>query len=206
MGIAPEEFDLLHSTVINTEGKVIFMFGGELSESAMALVAQFPDHFAGEGRSVSLHPLPLYNNSVGLHDMGFMKTHSVADVLAGNDDGIRALYVAGSLLPEQIADNRLALENLDFVVVQELFETETTQFADVVLPAASFAEIDGTYTNNDGFVQRVRQSIPPVYQAKADWMITVQLAKELGMDFEFEMSASAVFREIGERLPNYSGL
>jgi len=85
MGIAPEELDLLHSTVINTEGKVIFMFGGELSESAMALVAQFPDHFAGEGRSVSLHPLPLYNNSVGLHDMGFMKTHSVADVLAGDE-------------------------------------------------------------------------------------------------------------------------
>jgi NADH-quinone oxidoreductase subunit G len=206
MGIAPEELDLLHSTVINTEGKVIFMFGGELSESAMALVAQFPDHFAGEGRSVSLHPLPLYNNSVGLHDMGFMKTHSVADVLAGNDDGIRALYVAGSLLPEQIADNRLALENLDFVVVQELFETETTEFADVVLPAASFAEVDGTYTNNDGFVQRVRQSIPPVHLSRADWVITSQLAGEMGTDFGYQMSATAVFKDLASNIPAYAGL
>jgi len=206
MGINPEELDLLHSTVINTEGKVIFMFGGELSESAMALVAQFPDHFAGEGRSVSLHPLPLYNNSVGLHDMGFMKTHSVADVLAGNDDGIRALYVAGSLLPEQIADNRLALENLDFVVVQELFETETTEFADVVLPAASFAEVDGTYTNNDGFVQRVRQSIPPVHLSRADWVITSQLASEMGADFGYQMSATAVFKDLASNIPAYSDL
>ena len=74
------------------------------------------------------------------------------------------------------------------------------------LPAASFAEIDGTYTNNDGFVQRVRQSIPPVNQSKADWMITAQLAAELGMNFGFEMSASAVFREIAERVPAYAGL
>jgi NADH-quinone oxidoreductase subunit G len=206
MGIAPEELDLLLSTVINTEGNVIFMFGGELSESAMALVAQFPDHFAGEGRSVSLHPLPLYNNSVGLHDMGFMKTHSVANVLAGNDDGIRALYVAGSLLPEQIADNRLALENLEFVVVQELFETETTEFADVVLPAASFAEVDGTYTNNDGFVQRVRQSIPPVHLSRADWVITSQLASEMGADFGYQMAATAVFKDLASNIPAYAEL
>ena len=98
------------------------------------------------------------------------------------------------------------LEKLDFLVVQELFETDTTAFADVVLPAASFAEVDGTFTNNDGLVQRVRQSIPPVHQAKPDWMITAALAAELGKDFGFEMSASAVFREIADRVPAYAGL
>jgi len=91
-------------------------------------------------------------------------------------------------------------------VVQELFATDTTALADVVLPAASFAEVDGTYTNNDGFVQRVRQSIPPVNQAKPDWMITDQLARELGVEFGFGLSASAVFREISEQIPAYSGL
>src|SRR6185295_7333484 len=70
----------------------------------------------------------------------------------------------------------------------------------------SFAEVDGTFTNNDGFVQRLRQSIPPVQQSKADWMITAQLAAELGMNFGFEMSASAVFNEIAERIPAYAGL
>ncbi len=109
-------------------------------------------------------------------------------------ESIRAIYLAGSFLPEQLRGREEALGKLDFLVVQELFETDTTAFADVVLPAASFAEIDGTFTNNDGFVQRVRQSIPPVNQAKSDWMITAQLAAELGMDFGFEMSASAVFQ------------
>jgi anaerobic selenocysteine-containing dehydrogenase len=98
------------------------------------------------------------------------------------------------------------LSQLDFLVVQELFENETTAAADVVLPAASYAEQDGTFTNNDGFVQRVRQSIPPLHQSKPDWMITAQLAKELGLDFGYEMSASAVFREIGEKVPAFAGM
>ena len=76
------------------------------------------------------------------------------------------MYIAGSLLPAHLQENLDAL-NLDFLVVQELFETDTTAFADVVLPAASFAEVDGTFTNNDGFVQRVRKSIEPVHQSQA---------------------------------------
>jgi anaerobic selenocysteine-containing dehydrogenase len=90
--------------------------------------------------------------------------------------------------------------------VQELFQNETTKHADVVLPAASYAEIDGTFTNNDGFVQRVRKSIEPVHQAKSDWMITDLLAAELGLDFGFQMSSSAVFKEIAERVSAYSDL
>jgi predicted molibdopterin-dependent oxidoreductase YjgC len=99
-----------------------------------------------------------------------------------------------------------SLSDKDFVVVQELFQTETTAFADVVLPAASFAEVDGTYTNNDGFVQRVRQAISPVHQARADWMILSMLANELGTDFGYNMAATAVFKEIADTVPAYSGL
>jgi anaerobic selenocysteine-containing dehydrogenase len=156
---------------------------------------------------VLLHPLPLYNNSVGAHDVGMdTSAGSVTQMLDATGDAIRAMYVVGSFLPGQLSGREEALSKLDFLVVQELFETDTTAFADVVLPAASFAEIDGTYTNNDGFVQRVRQSIPPVNQSKSDWMITAQLAAELGMDFKFELSASAAFNEIAERVPAYAGL
>ncbi|PYS74317.1 MAG: hypothetical protein DMF73_03890 [Acidobacteria bacterium] len=95
---------------------------------------------------------------------------------------------------------------MDFLVVQELFETDTTEFADVVLPAASFAEVDGTFTNSGGLVQRVRKSVEPVHQSLADWMITARLATELGVDFGFERSSSAVFREIADRIPAYAGL
>jgi anaerobic selenocysteine-containing dehydrogenase len=98
------------------------------------------------------------------------------------------------------------LGRLDLLVVQELFETETTHYADVVLPAASAYEGDGTFTSNSGFVQRVRQSITPVHQAKQDWTITAQLARALGVDFGWQMSASAVFKELAERTPAYNGM
>jgi NADH-quinone oxidoreductase subunit G len=205
LGIEAGELQTLRQTIGETQGDVVIMFGGEMSADAQAVIAQLPYAFSGEGRRVLLHPLPLYNNSVGAHDMG-MTNRGATELLDAAGGSIRAMYVAGSFLPEQLAGREGALGKLDFLVVQELFETDTTAFADVVLPAASFAEIDGTYTNSDGFVQRVRQSIPPVNQSKSDWMITAQLAAELGMDFKFEMSASAVFNEIAERVPAYAGL
>ncbi len=98
------------------------------------------------------------------------------------------------------------LAKKDFIVVQEMFETATTEFADVVLPAASFAEVDGTYTNNTGFVQRVRQAIAPFNQAKADWMITSMIAREMGVDFGYNLSASAVFKTLADAVNGYNGL
>jgi NADH-quinone oxidoreductase subunit G len=207
LGIQANELQTLRETIAETQGDLVIMFAGELSAAAQAVVAQLPYALRADGRRVLLHPLPLYNNSIGAHDMGLMNgAMSATQMLAGAGGPIRAIYLAGSFLPAQLQGHEDALSKLDFLVVQELFETATTVFADVVLPAASFAEIDGTYTNNDGFVQRVRQSIPPVHQSRSDWMITAQLALELGMDFKFELSASAVFREIAERIPAYAGL
>ncbi|HVQ38664.1 MAG TPA: molybdopterin-dependent oxidoreductase, partial [Pyrinomonadaceae bacterium] len=207
LGIETSELQTLRQTIADTQGDVVIMFGGELSADAQAVLAQLPYAFKGEGRRVLLHPLPLYNNSVGAHDMGLDGgAMNAIQMLDAAGDAIRGMYIAGSFLPEQLAGREEALAKLDFLVVQELFETATTAHADVVLPAASFAEIDGTYTNNDGLVQRVRQSIPPVNQSKSDWMITAQLALELGLDFKFELSASAVFNEIAESIPSYEGL
>ncbi|HVS21133.1 MAG TPA: molybdopterin-dependent oxidoreductase [Pyrinomonadaceae bacterium] len=206
MGVQAIELETLRAAITETQGDVVIMFGGELSYAAQAVVAQLPYIFAGEGRRVLLHPLPLFNNSVGAHDMAKSEARSAIELLNAAGESIRALYVAGSFLPTHLRDHEDALTKLDLLVVQELFETDTTAFADVVLPAASFAEIDGTFTNNDGFVQRVRKSIDPVHQAKPDWMITALVAKELGVDFGFEMSASAVFREIAERVPAYADL
>ncbi|MDX6612272.1 MAG: NADH-quinone oxidoreductase subunit [Blastocatellia bacterium] len=206
-GVEVAELVALRDALKATEGDLVIMLGGELSTAAQAIVAQLPNAFAQEGRRVLLHPLPLYNNSVGAQDMGMMSGASSATQLLDSAGGdLRAMYVAGSFLPEHLDGREAALGKLDVLIVQELFETETTAFADVVFPAASFSEVDGTFTNNDGYVQRVRQSIPPVHQAKADWMITAQVAKELGADFGFQMSASAVFKEIADRVPAYSGL
>jgi NADH-quinone oxidoreductase subunit G len=193
--------------IADSTGDVVVMFGRELSPAAQAAIAQLPQKFATRDRRILFHPLPLFNNSIGAHDMGMMDAATSArGMLNAAGSSIRALYVAGSFLPEQIEGHEDALSKLDFLVVQELFETETTAAADVILPAASYAEQDGTFTNNDGLVQRVRQSIPALHQSKPDWVIVSQLAKELGMDFGYEMSASAVFREIGEKVPAYSGM
>jgi predicted molibdopterin-dependent oxidoreductase YjgC len=207
MGIDASELDAARATINETLGDLIIMFGGELSAAAQTVVAQLPHAFAREGQRLLLHPLPFFNNSIGAHDMGMMNGATIAtQMLESAGDAIRALYIAGSFLPEHLRGREEALGKLDFLVVQELFETETTAFADVLLPAASFAEIDGTFTNNDGFVQRVRQAIAPVHQSKPDWMIMDQLAKELGVDFGFQMSASAVFREIADHVPAYADL
>ncbi|MGH9943209.1 MAG: molybdopterin-dependent oxidoreductase [Pyrinomonadaceae bacterium] len=208
LGVEAGEIESARRLIEQAQGDVVIMFGGELSGAAQAVLAQMPASLGtSETRRFLFHPLPLYNNSVGVHDLGLMNgALSVTGMLGEAGDSIRAMYAAGSFLPEHLRGREDALSRLDFLVVQELFETETTRHADVVFPAASFAEVDGTYTNNDGLVQRVRQSIPPVHQAKPDWMITAQLAHALGVDFGFQMSASAVFKELAEGVPAYAGL
>jgi NADH-quinone oxidoreductase subunit G len=204
-----EEIDLieLRRALTSTEGDLVIMFGPEVSAEAQALIAQLPVTLGRGSHRVLLHPLPFYNNSVGAHDLGLMDgPHSATSMLDAAGDSIRAMYVAGSFLPAHLEGREDALGRLDLLVVQELFETETTHYADVVLPAASAYEADGTFTSNSGFVQRVRQSITPVHQAKQDWTITAQLARALGVDFGWQMSASAVFKELAERTPAYNGM
>jgi NADH-quinone oxidoreductase subunit G len=207
MGVEIAELDAARKAIAETQGAVVIMFGGELRAAAQACVAQMSHTFAGEGRRVLLHPLPLYNNSVGAHDM--LPGGKEAEELL-QDESIHALILAGKpLVPNVGGDGNEAVPNREFVVLWELFLSGVSEFdrqVDVVLPAASFAEVDGTFTNNDGFVQRVRKAIEPVHQSKPDWLIAAQLANAIGADTAFETSPSAIFREIGERLPAYSEL
>ena len=206
LGVETSELEQVRKAIEETQGDAIIMFGGELSPAAQAVVAQLPNTFGGDGRRILLHPLPLFNNSIGAHDMASETGKDINDVLGEAGGAIRAMIAAGNPLLSQPGGDPDGLPNLDFLVLWELFLTEVSEYADVILPAASFAEVDGTFTNNDGFVQRVRKSVEPVHQSKPDWIIAAQVAKALGHDFGYEMSASAVFREIGEKLPAYSGL
>ncbi|MEJ7847271.1 MAG: molybdopterin-dependent oxidoreductase [Pyrinomonadaceae bacterium] len=195
LGIESSEFDELLKTIGETEGEIVILLGSNLSPNAQALLANAAAGYGSDTRRVFLHPLPLYNNSVGANDMSAGKK-PLEDVLRNS----KALLIAGSL------QDSIVLTGKDFIVVQELFETETTAFADVILPAASFAEVDGTFTNNTGFVQRVRKAIEPINQAKADWVITSLIAREMDVDFGYDFSASAVFRTIADNVPAYAGL
>jgi NADH-quinone oxidoreductase subunit G len=197
LGIDVTEIAVIRDVINQSNGDIVILLGDDLSPEALAVAAQLPLQFPE--KRVLLHPLPLYNNSVGAADM-VPGGKTVAEVLNNS----RALYVCGSLLPQHL--DEAALGKMEFVVVQELFETDTTQFADVVLPAASFAENDGTFTNSGGLVQRVRQSVMPINQSKQDWVILSLLSYEFGVDFGFNMAATAVFRELADKVPAYAGL
>jgi len=99
-----------------------------------------------------------------------------------------------------------ALEKLEFLVVQDLFLTETAQYADVVLPGATFAEKDGTFTNTERRVQRIRKAIEPVGDAKPDWWIVCEIAKKMntkGFAFKHPIEIMA---EIASLTPSYGGI
>ena len=100
---------------------------------------------------------------------------------------------------------RSALKNLDFLVVQELFLTETAELADVVLPGASFAEKNGTFTNTERRIQRVRQAIPPIGSSRIDLDILMDLSTRLGYPMNYA-DASAVMDEVASVSAIYRGV
>ena len=121
----------------------------------------------------------------------------------------KALYLIGenSVLSEPDANHvKKALANLDFLVIQDIFLTETAQLADVVLPAASFAEQDGTFTSSERRVQRVRKAVSAPGESRPDWLITCQIAKAMGArGFDFE-HPSQIMDEIARLTPSYGGI
>lgn len=119
----------------------------------------------------------------------------------------KGLYIVGED-PAQTDPNsnevRRALKSLDFLVVQELFHTETTQYADVILPGASFAEKDGTFTNGERRVQRVRKAIEPL-AGMADWQVICGFANKMGYPMTYN-HPSEIMDEIASLTPSYGGI
>jgi predicted molibdopterin-dependent oxidoreductase YjgC len=122
---------------------------------------------------------------------------------------LKALYVMGAdPIGEKPAD-AAALASLDFLVVQDLFLTATAQQAHVVLPAASYVESDGTFTNTERRVQRAPQAVRPVGKAVADWAILMHIARyyAAGQTAGWDTpSVAAVFAEIARAVPAYADL
>ncbi len=122
---------------------------------------------------------------------------------------IKVLYQVGEnpVLSEADANHvKKALEKLEFFVVQDIFLTETAKYADLVLPACSFAEKDGTFTNTERRVQRVRKAVNPPGEAKDDWWITCEIAKRMGAKgFTFD-TVTEIVDEINSLTPSYAGI
>lgn len=121
---------------------------------------------------------------------------------------IKALYIIGENPLVSDADlNHVedSLDHLDFMVVQDIFMTETASRADVVLPASCFAEKDGTFSNTERKVQRVRRAVNPPGAAREDWLITAGIARRMGYPMIYE-NTGEIFDEIASLTPSYAGL
>lgn len=145
----------------------------------------------------------------GVKEMPANPGLTVTEMIGAAEEGkIRAMYIVGEnpVLSDPDANHVVhALEKLDFLVVQDIFLTETAQLADVVLPAASFAEKDGTFSNTERRVQRVRKAVEPPGQAKADWEIVCMLAKAMGYEMSYA-SPKEIMEEINRLTPSYAGI
>jgi formate dehydrogenase alpha subunit len=130
--------------------------------------------------------------------------------------GVRSLYIMGEnpmMSEPNLNHTRREMEQLEFLVVQDLFINESGAFADVFLPAASWAEKDGTFTNTDRRVQRVRRALPPRGQSRPDWEIICDLARRLEQRLGRAFTAgweytgpSEVLEEMGRVVPEYAGV
>ena len=137
---------------------------------------------------------------------GLTVTEIIKSALAPG--GVRGMYMLGEnpfLSDPNINKVRKALAALDFLVVQDIFLTETAEFADVILPASSYLEKDGTYTNTDRRVQLGRKVMDPPGQARVDWEVVQDIANRIGLDWRYS-SPSEVFDEMVALMPSYKNL
>jgi formate dehydrogenase alpha subunit len=134
---------------------------------------------------------------------------TLMEIMAAAEKGeIKALYIMGEnplLSDPDLKHVEKELRNLELLIVQDIFNTETSRLADVVLPAASFAEKEGTFTNTERRVQRVRKIVDAPGEAKADWEIISDISTKMGYPMKYA-SAKDIFDEIIKVTPSYAGI
>jgi formate dehydrogenase alpha subunit len=134
---------------------------------------------------------------------------TVVEMLHAVETGdIKAVYIMGenpALSDPNLNRTRRALDSVDFLVVQDIFLSETAQYADVVLPTVCFAEKDGTFTNTERRVQRVREAVTPPGRARGDWQIICEVATKMGYPMSYDC-AGEIMDEIASVSPIYGGM
>jgi formate dehydrogenase major subunit len=128
--------------------------------------------------------------------------------LAADDNDVRGMYIIGenaALSEPGINHTGEVLADLEFLVVQDLFVNETAEYADVVLPACSFVEKTGTFTNTDRTVQMVKQVMEPKGDSRPDWEILQDLANRMGREWDYSSTAE-IMEEVNSLTPIYGGV
>lgn len=188
--------------------------------TALANLAMITGNIGKAGAGLNM--LRMQNNLQGACDMGTIPNFgpgykpvsgeagmTLPEMLdAAKAGSLKAMLIIGenpAKFEPKAGDTVEALRNLEFLAVIDIFMNETTQYADVILPAASFAEKDGTFTNTERKVQRVRKSIDSPGEAKADSWIITELANRMGMGLP-DASPAEIMTEIASEVPAYAGI
>ena len=175
-----------------------------------------PNAFPGY-QTINADSVEKFSNAWGGNKLPDKSGLVVTDMVREIDNGrIKAMYITGEnpLLSEPDLNHaEESFKKLELLVVQDIFLHETAQIADVVLPACSFAEKDGTFTNSERRVQRVREVVKPVGSSRPDWEIICDLARRLsvsmnlGLEEQFEyLNASEIWDEMSALTPMISGI
>lgn len=167
-----------------------------------------PDNLPGYQPVEDEEVLDQYEEAWGVRppdEPGLRVTEVFDEVDEGN---VRGMYIIGenpAISEPDVKNARESLQELDFLVVQDIFMTETAEYADVILPAATFTEKYGTVTNTERRVQLMRPAVEPPGKAHADWEIIQKLAGRMGFDWGYE-SPTDIMDEINELTPIYGGI
>ena len=168
-----------------------------------------PDVFSGYQKVIDLGARKKMEDAWGVTGLPDKPGLKVTEMIPkAHDKTLKALYIVGEnplVSDPDLNHAEKSIKNLDFLVVQDIFMTETAKFADVVLPSACFAEKEGTFSNTERRVQRVRKAVDPPGDSKDDWKITCEIASRMGYPMSYE-SSSAIMEEISKVTPSYAGI
>ncbi len=168
-----------------------------------------PDVYSGYQKVIDPAARQKMEQAWGVDDLPDQPGLKVTQMIPAAHDGkLKALYIIGEnplVSDPDLNHCEKSMENLDFLVVQDLFLTETARLADVVLPSACYAEKDGTFTNSERRVQRVRKAVEPPGQSLSDWKIVCDIAGRMNYPMNYENSRQ-IMEEISRVTPSYAGI
>ncbi len=199
---------------LGREGGGLYPLAGQNNVQGACDMGALPDHLPGFQRLDDEAARHRFETAWGVETLPEKAGLTLLEMLKAAHEGkIKALYVIGQnplLLAPDPDYVKECLEALDFLVVQDFFLTETAQLADVVLAGVSFAEKEGTFTNAERRVQRVRKVMEPIEEAKPDWGIICELAEKMqgeekAVSFSYN-DPSEVMSEINRLVPIYGGI
>jgi formate dehydrogenase alpha subunit len=194
---------------LGIEGGGVNPLRGQNNVQGACDMGGLPDVYSGYQRVTDPKARQKMAQAWGVADLPDLLGMKVTQMIPAAHDGkLKALYIIGEnplVSDPDLNHCEKSLQNLDFLVVQDIFLTETARLADVVLPSACFAEKEGTFTNTDRRVQRVRKAVEPPGQAWEDWKITCEISGRMGYPMRYENSRQ-IMEEIAQLTPSYGGI